>query len=177
MVLGWGHLDRNEYSKDNTQISSRFVASLLDDSAPKREVGLDRIMKYALHGTGIPRPGDLESLNDPKETITFYSFILDLKGPALIRHRAIIDVAHRYLKWKFLSDNVEDPDREEEFRDFAILNGFLILKEENEPPRSSGEEPIGPQGRNGGGRGHDRWHGHGRGRRCRQNIPHPGSPA
>lgn len=62
-----------------------------------------------------------------------------------MRHMAIVVMVHRYLKWKFLLDNVEDPDRDDEFRDYAILNGFHNLKEENESPHSSGDEPAGPQ--------------------------------
>lgn len=171
------------------------MASLLDNHVPKVDVkevanhlfgpdllvGLGKVLMYAVHGIGLPRPGDLASIIDLEESITFYPFLLDLKGPALMKHRAIVAVAHAFLKWKFRTDYVEDMDEEEEFRDFAILNGFLIPKEEDETPILNGNTSVHLQRGQGRGRARGRGREHGCGRRghggrgSAQSSSHPGS--
>ncbi|XP_057817450.2 uncharacterized protein LOC131030597 [Cryptomeria japonica] len=135
MTLGRSHLERKEYYRDNTQISSRFVASLLDVQVQNGEVrdlarslfrlellgGLGKVLGYAVLGVGIPRPGDLASVLEDEETLTFCPFLLDLKGPALLRHRQFPGMAHSFLKWKFLIDQSVELEKEEEFREFRIL--------------------------------------------------------
>lgn len=67
LILGHGHLSKQEYLRDNSHISSIFVASLLDNQIPKAKVmdltsqffkenvlvGLDLVLKYAILGSRL----------------------------------------------------------------------------------------------------------------------------
>lgn len=63
----------------------------------------------------------------------------------------------RFLKWRFLGENLEDFGREEELLEFSRLNGVF-------PSKTEEEEPHVEQGRRGGGRGLGRSSGRGQGR-------------
>ncbi|XP_057853108.2 disease resistance protein RPV1-like [Cryptomeria japonica] len=54
----------------------------------------------------------------------------DLTGKDLQKLRSFAAMALRFLKWRFLGDNPEDTSREEEFLNFARLNGVLPPKPE-----------------------------------------------
>lgn len=138
MVLEKGHLERKEFARDNAQISSRFLASLLDIATPKtmaKEMmerlfrkdllgGIDMIMKAALSGKGIPRPADIASMWESDDVVKIYPFLLDLKGPELSRHRKLTEVAVEFLKQKVKLVQVEGMDWVEGFICFAEVNGF-----------------------------------------------------
>lgn len=138
MVLGKGHLERNEFARDNAHISSRFLTVLLDLDTLKEEAkelmvrlfqddllgGLETTLKEAFNGKGIPRPADIASLWESDEAVKVYPFLLDLKGPALSRHRKIADVAVDFLKRKLKIVPVDRMEWMEGFICFAELNGF-----------------------------------------------------
>lgn len=121
MILGSAHLNREEYPRDNTCISSRFVASLLDQKLPKQAVWsltkelfpeeilqeFQEILNKALHDSGAPRPSDRILFNAHGDLIKYYPFLLDLKGKDLDRHRVFAGVGLSYLKWRFLGENPE----------------------------------------------------------------------
>lgn len=139
MVLGKGHLERNEFARDNAHISSRFLAVLLDLDTPKAKAmemtvrlfrddllgGLETTLKAAFIGKGIPRPADLPFLWESDEAVKVFPFLLDLKGPALSRHRKIADVAVDFLKRKLKLVPVEGLEWLDGFIRFAELNGFM----------------------------------------------------
>lgn len=168
MILGSGHLNREEYPRDNTSISSRFVASLMDLKIAKQAVWsltkklfleeilqeLQEIPNKVFHESGAPRPSERILFNVHGELIKYYPFLLDLKGKDLDKHRVFAGVWLRYLKWQFIGENPKDQGREEELIQFARLNGILPPKAEEEDPRAeqgcrSGARRV----RHGSGRG------------------------
>lgn len=187
MILGSGHLNREEYPRDNTNISSRFITSLLELKLAKQAVWsltkklfpdeilqeLQEILSKALHDSGAPRPSDRIVFNVPGELIKYYPFLLDLKGKDLDKHRAFAGMGLSYLKWRFIGENPEDLGKEEELLLFATLNGIL-------PPKVEEEEPQVERGRRGGARRVGCGSGRSRGQppcRCRGRGRTPTPPA
>lgn len=129
LILGYGHLSITEYPRDNSSISSRFVVSLLDGQVSKDKVlalatqlfdqnvlgGLANALNRAIIGTGMPHPRELILFSVPRETINYYPFLLDLKGPALGHHKAFTGMAFRFLEWRLLGDESNNANREDEF--------------------------------------------------------------
>lgn len=149
-ILGSGHISREEYACDNTSISSRFVASLLYLKLAKQAVWiltkrlspneilleLQEILNKAHHDSGAPRSSERILFNVPEELIKYYPFLLDLKGKDLDKHRSFASMRLRFLKWRFLRENLEDLAREEEVLEFCRLNGVLPPKIEEEEPHA-----------------------------------------
>jgi hypothetical protein len=114
MVLDKGHCECKEFFWANTQVASRFLASLLDNRVPKAKAktmmeklfrkdllgGID-ILKVSILGKGAPRPCDMELVKKVGEVIKICSFLLDLKGLSLVRHKMIVVVAVKFLKQLF----------------------------------------------------------------------------
>lgn len=180
MILGSGHLNRDEYPWDNTSIPSRFDASLLYLKLAKQAVWtltkkifpeevtqeLQEILNKAIHESGAPRPGDRILFNAHGELINYYPFLLDLKGKDLDRHRVFAGIGLGYLKWRFIGKNSEDQGREDDLIQFARINDILPMKAEDDNPQV---EQAGKDGasrghcgsRHGRGRGHPPSRGHG----------------
>lgn len=112
MILGQGHLDRKEFYRDNTQISSNFVASNLDarfskalTSSLTSEIfdpdllgGLDKVLSYALPGSSVLRPADVEATHEDGANVMFYPLLLDLKGLERKKHRQNVTAGAEFLR-------------------------------------------------------------------------------
>lgn len=140
LILGSAHLSRDEYPRDNTNISSKFVASLLDQKLSKqltwnltRELfpveilqDLQEILNKAIHDSSAPRPSDRILFNAHGALINYYPFLLDLKDKELNRHRKFTSAGLSYLKWHFLGEDPEAEGKEEILFLFSRMNGFCL---------------------------------------------------
>lgn len=101
LILGSGHISREEYPRDNTSISFWFVASLVDLKLDKQAVWtltkrlfpndilleLQKILNKMCHDSGAPRSSERIIFNVPDELIKYYPFLLGLTGKDLDKHR------------------------------------------------------------------------------------------
>lgn len=87
--------------------------------------GLEKTLKAAFKGKGIPCPADLDLLWEIDEAVKVYPYILDLKGPKLMRHKMISTMAVEFLKRKLRLLTEEGIEWVEDFTLFVELNDFL----------------------------------------------------
>lgn len=139
MVLGREHLVPHETPRVNSQIVSRFLASLLDIHTSKDEAkalvcklfkkdlteGMDEIFKMAILGVEVSRPKDLELVKKQGEVIKIYPFLLDLKGMTLVRHRMVATVGVNFLKKKMRLVVVNGFEWVTKFDAFTRENGLM----------------------------------------------------
>lgn len=87
--------------------------------------GLEKTLKAAFTSKQILRPSDLELLWEIDKAVKFYPFLLDLKGPGLMRHRMVSAMAVKFVKRKLRLVPEEGMDWVEDFNLFAELNSFM----------------------------------------------------
>lgn len=119
LILGSGHISKKEYPHKNTNISFRFVTSLMDLKLDKQEVWtltknlfpndilleLQEILNKTQHDFGASRLSERIIFNVPSELIKYYPFLLDITSKELQKHRSFVGMGLRFLKWQFLGEN------------------------------------------------------------------------
>jgi hypothetical protein len=147
MVLGREFLENENRYRVNTDISSRFMASLLDLGGEKVEIlmllrkvfrkeylGDDvNVLVFAEIGFGIPWANDLPRILQPEEIVPRQPFLLNLDVEQLTRHRKWAQIGRDFLrKWHNLEDT-EDYRWLEEFSEIILSSKFHTEGREPQP--------------------------------------------
>lgn len=124
MVLGWEFMENENRYHVNSDITSQFLASLLDLGEARVEtvlllrkifkivyLGDDiDIVAHAILGVGIPWVGEVHKLLEPGQNVVLQPFLLGLTAGQLKHHRKCARIGLNFLRKWFFLDEVEDGD-------------------------------------------------------------------
>jgi hypothetical protein len=133
MVLGREFMENENRYRVNSDITSQFLASLLDLGEPRVESVLllrkifkavylgdvIEIVAHAVLGVGIPWAGEVHKLLEPGQNVVLQPFLLGLTAGQLKHHRKCAIIGLDFLRKWFFLDEVEDGD--DWLQDFATM--------------------------------------------------------
>jgi hypothetical protein len=139
MVLGHEFLENENWYRVNSDITSQFLASLLDLGEARAEIvvllrkifkivylGDDiEIVSHAILGVGIPWAGEVHKLLEPGQNVVLQPFLLGLTAGQLQHHRKCARIGVNFLRKWFFLDEVEDGNQWlQEFATMVDSGGF-----------------------------------------------------
>ena len=139
MVLGHEFLENENRYCVNSDITSQFLASLLDLGEARAEIVVllrkifkvvylgdeIEIVSHAILGVGIPWAGEVHKLLEPGQNVVLQPFLLGLTAGQLQHHRKCARIGVNFLRKWFFLDEVEDGNQWlQEFATMVDSGGF-----------------------------------------------------